>query len=168
MGDEPEPTGPKQDGRFQPGQSGNPAGRPKGALNEATRLVQALMAGDAEAVFSTVIDKAKAGDMVAARLVVERLAPIIRTGSIKIELQRITSLEDIPLALRTVIEAVAAGALSLDDGERLAALIDRQRIALEQPDLELRLKELEHLVREMGLAQMVGPRSEHRPNGRDD
>ncbi len=33
MLDEPEDTGPKQDTKFKPGQSGNPAGRPKGARN---------------------------------------------------------------------------------------------------------------------------------------
>jgi hypothetical protein len=39
----PELTGPKQDTRFKPGQSGNPAGRPKGArskLNE--QFLQAM------------------------------------------------------------------------------------------------------------------------------
>lgn len=38
MTDAPENTGPKQDTRFKPGQSGNPAGKPKGsrhALGEA-------------------------------------------------------------------------------------------------------------------------------------
>lgn len=32
----PEPTGDKQDTRFKPGQSGNPAGRPKGARAKLT------------------------------------------------------------------------------------------------------------------------------------
>lgn len=43
MTDAPENTGPKQDTRFKPGQSGNPAGKPKGsrhALGEA--FVKAL------------------------------------------------------------------------------------------------------------------------------
>jgi Family of unknown function (DUF5681) len=39
----PDATGKKQDTRFKPGQSGNPAGRPKGARNKVSeRLLEAL------------------------------------------------------------------------------------------------------------------------------
>jgi len=34
MADSPEPTGGKQDTKFKPGKSGNPAGRPKGVRNK--------------------------------------------------------------------------------------------------------------------------------------
>jgi hypothetical protein len=33
---------------FQPGQSGNPAGRPRGARNNTTVLIEQLIEGDAE------------------------------------------------------------------------------------------------------------------------
>ena len=35
--------------KFKTGQSGNPGGRPKGALNKATLATQALLEGEAEA-----------------------------------------------------------------------------------------------------------------------
>jgi Family of unknown function (DUF5681) len=38
MGTEPEKIGRQEDGRFRSGVSGNPAGRPKGARNRATRI----------------------------------------------------------------------------------------------------------------------------------
>jgi len=36
--------------KFKTGQSGNPGGRPKGALNKATLATQALLDGEAEAL----------------------------------------------------------------------------------------------------------------------
>jgi hypothetical protein len=45
----PEHSGSNQ-GRFQPGQSGNPAGKPGGARHKATRAVEALLDGEAEAL----------------------------------------------------------------------------------------------------------------------
>jgi Family of unknown function (DUF5681) len=54
------PTQPiKPRGRpFQPGQSGNPSGRPKGARNKATLAVEALLENEAEALTRKVIDLA--------------------------------------------------------------------------------------------------------------
>jgi hypothetical protein len=39
-------TGPKQDTRFRPGQSGNPAGRPKGARNKVSEKLLEALASD--------------------------------------------------------------------------------------------------------------------------
>ena len=41
---EPEPTGPRQDGRWRPGESGNPAGRSKGVRNFKTDVQTTLKA----------------------------------------------------------------------------------------------------------------------------
>jgi hypothetical protein len=166
MPDQPENNRTEQ-GQFAAGTSGNPKGRPAGAYSRSTQLARLLLARNAGKLVRKCISQALAGEAVALRLTIERLVPIPKTGSIRIDLQRITSLEDIPLALRTVIEAVASGALSLDDGERLAALIDRQRVAMEAPDIELRIRELESIVKEMHLAQMVDPRGVTRVNGHD-
>jgi Family of unknown function (DUF5681) len=46
-----EQTAQKQRGRpFEPGQSGNPNGRPKGARNRVTRAIEALIDGQGEAL----------------------------------------------------------------------------------------------------------------------
>jgi hypothetical protein len=74
----PEIAGRIQGGRFVPGVSGNPAGKPPGARARATRLAEKLMAGDAEAVVNAVVTAAKGGDMTAARLVLDRIAPPCR------------------------------------------------------------------------------------------
>src|SRR5689334_5534051 len=80
-----EPTGPKQDravsGRFRPGVSGNPAGRPRGSRNRATLIAQDLLDSDSEDLVKTAIKRAKKGDPVALRLCIERLMPPRRSGS---------------------------------------------------------------------------------------
>ena len=48
---------------FQSGQSGNPAGRPRGARGKATILAEGLFDGEAEAIIRTAIELAKSGDM---------------------------------------------------------------------------------------------------------
>jgi hypothetical protein len=38
-------------GRYVPGSSGNPAGKPRGCLNHATRIAVALLEGEAAVLF---------------------------------------------------------------------------------------------------------------------
>lgn len=65
---------------FRPGQSGNPAGKPKGTRHRATMLAEQLLDGEAEAMIRTVIEKAKQGDMVALRLCLDRIVPPVVIG----------------------------------------------------------------------------------------
>jgi hypothetical protein len=60
---------------FEKGESGNPAGRPRGARNRATLLMENLLADDAEAIGRKAVEMAKGGDMAAIRLCMDRLAP---------------------------------------------------------------------------------------------
>ncbi len=75
---EPEKSGVKQDGRFKPGQYGNPAGKPKGTRHRTTMAIEALLDGEAEALSRKAIEMALAGDGVALRLCLERLLPARR------------------------------------------------------------------------------------------
>ena len=72
--------------QFQKGQSGNPAGRPRGSRNKMTVLMQNLLEGEAEAITRKVIDMAKEGDMAAIRVCMDRLVPARRSGAIACEL----------------------------------------------------------------------------------
>jgi hypothetical protein len=66
----------KQLGRpFRPGQSGDPAGKPKGARNRATVAAEALLEGEAEMLTRKAIELGLSGDTTALRLCLERLMP---------------------------------------------------------------------------------------------
>src|SRR3954453_13321987 len=68
-------TGQKQDTRFKPGHSGNPAGKAKGTRHRATRAAEALLDGEVEALPRRAVEMALAGDTVAMRLCLERILP---------------------------------------------------------------------------------------------
>ena len=56
----PETTDKKQDTRFKPGQSGNPAGRPKGSRNKVSEKLLEVLALDFETHGQEVIEKVRA------------------------------------------------------------------------------------------------------------
>jgi hypothetical protein len=72
--------------QWQKGQSGNPAGRPRGSRNKTTMLMQNLLEDEAEAIARKAIEMAKAGDMAAIRVCMDRLAPARRGAAISCEL----------------------------------------------------------------------------------
>ena len=68
-----ESDGAGSDTRFEPGQSGNPSGRPRGSRNATTLALEALLDGQAEALTQKAIDLALTGDMAALRLCLDRI-----------------------------------------------------------------------------------------------
>lgn len=69
-------TGNKQiKGRFKKGQSGNPAGRPKGSLNSTTVAAQNLLNGEAEALTRKAVQLAMKGNIPALKLCLDRIVP---------------------------------------------------------------------------------------------
>jgi len=56
----PENTGAKQTGRYKPGQSGNPSGKPKGTRHRATQMLEKILLNGAEETVRAVLDAARA------------------------------------------------------------------------------------------------------------
>ena len=96
-------------GRFAPGSSGNPTGKKPGTRNRATVLREALAEGEDVAAARIVIDKALAGDGVAARFIVDRLTPRPRGRVIALDLPRGKRAGDVLAASNATIAAMAAG-----------------------------------------------------------
>jgi hypothetical protein len=141
----PDRTGREQDGRFARGRSGNVRGRPRGCRNRSTEAAEALLDGEAETLTRKAIDLALAGDQTMLRVCLERVVPRRRSGRVRLQLPALTRVEDVPSVLGDVLKAAAAGEIDLEDAGTLAALVDRQRQALESRDLAARVEALEIL-----------------------
>lgn len=135
---------------WKKGQSGNPRGRPKGSRNRATLIAIAAMEGELSDVVRVVIDAAKAGDMAAARLVVDKLIPATRERPLSITLPDVATADDCAMAQAKVLAAVAVGDVLPSEGEALAGLIEQQRRSLETSEVIKRLMALEALQQPKG------------------
>jgi uncharacterized protein DUF5681 len=116
--------------RFQPGVSGNPASRPKGAKNKSTLAAEALLDGEAEALTRKAVEMALGGDTVALRLCLERLMPPRRDRPVAVPLPQVASPEDATKAAGAVLAAVAEGSITPSEAVVLTNLIDGQRKAV--------------------------------------
>ena len=129
--------------KFKPGQSGNPSGRPRGALNKITLAAQALLEGEAEALTRKVVELAKNGNPVALRLCLERLLPSRKDRPINFTLPKIKGAGDLTKALGAILEAVAKGEITPAEGQTLAGILEAYRKVLETADFEARISALE-------------------------
>jgi len=80
---------------FKPGKSGNPQGRPKGALNQTTRAAQELLDGEAPELTRRCIELAKQGNLIALRLCLERLIPVLRELPLSLSLPKVEGAADL-------------------------------------------------------------------------
>jgi Family of unknown function (DUF5681) len=124
--------------QFQKGQSGNPAGRPRGSRNKMTVLMQNLLEGEAEAITRKVIDMAKEGDMAAIRVCMDRLVPARRSGAIACELPPLETRGGAVSAMAAIIAAVAVGDVTPAEAASLARVIDRYMFARSLAEYEER------------------------------
>ena len=130
--------------QFQKGQSGNPAGRPRGARNRTTILMQNLLAGRAEAIGQKLIELAENGDIAAIRICMDRLAPTRRDGPVEVELPPIETPADSVAAAETIVAGVAAGDLTASEAADLAKVLDIYVRAVETKGFDQRLTKLEN------------------------
>jgi len=129
---------------FKPGQSGNPAGRPKGLPNKVNRAVIALMGENAEQVAQRVVDAALEGDLVAARLILERTSPVPKDRAIQLpDMPATDSAAGVSEAQEVVFQALAAGEITPNEASTLSSVLEARRRALETVELEQRITALE-------------------------
>lgn len=93
--------------KFQPGQSGNKAGRPRGKPNKITNDARRILNNNAVEVLEAAIENAKNGDVQAQRLVLSLALP--RRIRESIAIPELNTIDDVNAALVAVAQAAAAG-----------------------------------------------------------
>ena len=106
---------------FKKGVSGNPAGRPKGS-GLAGRLRKAI-AEDADEVLQSVISQAKAGDLVAAKILLDRIVPPLKPEAQAVQINALLSSGDLAGKADAVIHAAGSGDIAPDIAAQLISAV---------------------------------------------
>ena len=128
---------------FKKGQSGNPKGKRPGTRHKATQAALKLLGGDLAAITQECIRQAKEGNLMAVKLVLDKLIPSAKELPLSLSLPKVEGAADLPAALSAVMSAVAQGDITPGEGQALTAMLEAYRKGLEFTDLEARLTVLE-------------------------
>ncbi len=130
---------------FKPGTSGNPAGRPAGSRGKAVNMLLALMDTDAPAITRAVIEAAKGGDLMAAKIILDRLIPPAKERPVNVDLPSTATAEGVAAAQDAILQAVAGGNLLPGEASTLSAIVESKRRAIETQELSDRITKLEEM-----------------------
>ena len=128
---------------FKPGQSGNPAGRPKGVRSATALAMEELLEGEADNITRKAIDLAINGDQAMIRLCMDRLCPPRKDRFVTFELPKFNRAADAAQASAAIVEAVAQGDLTPSEAGELSKMVDTYTRALQAAEFEERLAKLE-------------------------
>jgi hypothetical protein len=145
---------------FKKGQSGNPSGKPPGARNKTTMLAEKLMHDDVKEIVKVVVEAAKGGDMTAARLILERIAPVRKGRPVYFDLPPAKTAADIA----AVTTAMASGDLTPDEAVTVASVLEMRRKTLETEGLTRRVQALEEAAKKTAATKTGVPVADITPS----
>ena len=126
--------------RYQPGESGNPKGKPIGAVSKATKL-RAIIEQHIPDILLALAESAKQGDTAAAKLLMDRVMPALRPQDQPVTLP--VNGEDLAKDGRTVLTAVGSGEVAPDVATRLMQGLASLARVIETGELLARIERLE-------------------------
>jgi hypothetical protein len=128
---------------FQPGQSGNPAGRPRGSRNRVTQYLEAFIENQGEALAARAVQKALEGDSPLLRALLDRIVPPRRERAIEFDVTKIVTASDARAASTALLAASARGEISLKEAALFMGLLASHVKLVETAGLEPRVDALE-------------------------
>ena len=128
---------------FEPGQSGNPSGKPAGTRHKATLAAEVLLDGESEKLTRKAIAMALEGDTTALRLCLERILAPRRDRPVSIALPPLSGAGDAVRAMAAITMAVAGGRLTPSEAGDLSSLVSGYVKAIEIDELDKRIAALE-------------------------
>lgn len=107
-------------------------------------MVLNLMETGAREITDAVITAAKGGDLTAARMVLDRLAPPAKERPVSLDMPDTGTAAGVSAAQEAILQAVATGELLPGEAATLAGIVEGRRRALETQELEQRIAALEN------------------------
>jgi hypothetical protein len=114
----PDNTGQKQDTRFQPGQSSNPAGRPKGGRNKLSENLLKVLADDFDSHGRGAIEKLRESDPGQyVRMIVSILPKRVENRCSELLVERLPD-EELARIIRETRQVLAGVEIDIDEEEQ--------------------------------------------------
>jgi hypothetical protein len=135
-------------GRWQPGQSGNPGGRKPGtgSLQQLRAQVELLI----PEIIQVLATKARAGDVGAARLLLERVMPALKPIETPQALQ--ISGDGLSSQAKSIVALAASGEVSVGSAAQLVSALSTVAKLIEVDDLLKRVDALEKTIESQQLS----------------
>jgi hypothetical protein len=127
--------------KFKAGQSGNPSGRPK---RDTAQLAEKLKQ-HGESVLQVVVNQALMGDLVACKLILERLYPPIKPSAQPV-LFNAPQEANLSATGQSIINGMANGSIAPDTGSQIINALNSLAKIIEVDVLTKRIEELEHVL----------------------
>jgi hypothetical protein len=106
-----------------------------------------LFAGEGDKIGQAVIRRASAGDMVAAKIVLDRIWPARKGRPVQLpDFPDIVTVADIPSAMLYVVRRVADGTLTSAEAADICAILTGYREAVETAEIAVRLAAIERAL----------------------
>ena len=128
--------------RGRPFAAGNP-GRPRGAKNKTTVMLEQLDEGRAERLIEKTFELAMAGNVRCLGMLLDRCWPARKSAPIALSFPPIKSPQDVLAAVAALWTEVGDGRLSPEEAWALSQVAQQAVKAIEQQDVLKRLEDLE-------------------------